>query len=420
MQPEFWHERWRTGQIGFHQACSRSQFDAATGRVLDLASGKPRVRALVRQEPRYAVAARPGACRGRRRTLRDGPRVVLHGKRGSREAKGAGQTSTSTKPRDLQLFRGDFFALKSAALGEVAAVYDRAALIAWTQELRAPYVRASGRTPEVRNANAAGNAGISAVTDVGTALFLDGRGSGAACMRPISRFARSIGSDILANETAAAARAALRNYPRSAITGRVTGLSTRNPIKVQRSWPILATPGAIWRLLWSPAPPPTRAARGRTHDRSAVRCAGPIRALHHRIEDLARLLAGDLSSGQAGGQGSPRSLGIQHPRPDARGSWWTRRSWRPPTRSYPMRSLAAASVREPRPFRAFWNIPLRPPAARCYFPWTAGSITTISAKSARQCACCESPAPTGLCDGRVDFAARPLCRLCPRPESRRV
>jgi thiopurine S-methyltransferase len=41
---------------------------------------------------------------------------------------------------DLQLFRGDFFAFTPALLGEVAAVYDRAALISWTEELRVAYV----------------------------------------------------------------------------------------------------------------------------------------------------------------------------------------------------------------------------------------------------------------------------------------
>ncbi len=42
---------------------------------------------------------------------------------------------------NLELLCGDFFALTPATLQEVAAVYDRAALISWTQELRAPYVR---------------------------------------------------------------------------------------------------------------------------------------------------------------------------------------------------------------------------------------------------------------------------------------
>ncbi len=42
---------------------------------------------------------------------------------------------------NLELWCGDFFALTPANLQEVAAVYDRAALISWSRELRAPYVR---------------------------------------------------------------------------------------------------------------------------------------------------------------------------------------------------------------------------------------------------------------------------------------
>ncbi len=41
---------------------------------------------------------------------------------------------------DLRLYRGDFFALTPELLGGFAAVYDRAALISWTPELRAAYV----------------------------------------------------------------------------------------------------------------------------------------------------------------------------------------------------------------------------------------------------------------------------------------
>ena len=64
MEPEFWHERWRTGQIGFHQSSGRPQFARHWPR-LRLGRGKPRVRALVRQEPRSALAARSGARGGR-------------------------------------------------------------------------------------------------------------------------------------------------------------------------------------------------------------------------------------------------------------------------------------------------------------------------------------------------------------------
>jgi thiopurine S-methyltransferase len=41
---------------------------------------------------------------------------------------------------NLQLFRGDFFTLTPTLLGPIAAVYDRAALISWTPDVRAAYV----------------------------------------------------------------------------------------------------------------------------------------------------------------------------------------------------------------------------------------------------------------------------------------
>jgi len=40
----------------------------------------------------------------------------------------------------LELYRGDFFALGAKLLGSFSAVYDRAALISWTPDLRAAYV----------------------------------------------------------------------------------------------------------------------------------------------------------------------------------------------------------------------------------------------------------------------------------------
>jgi thiopurine S-methyltransferase len=40
---------------------------------------------------------------------------------------------------NLALFRGDFFKLTPDLLGDIAAIYDRAALISWTAELRPAY-----------------------------------------------------------------------------------------------------------------------------------------------------------------------------------------------------------------------------------------------------------------------------------------
>ncbi len=41
---------------------------------------------------------------------------------------------------NLELYRGDFFSVDLPMLGNVAAVYDRAALISWAPALRVPYV----------------------------------------------------------------------------------------------------------------------------------------------------------------------------------------------------------------------------------------------------------------------------------------
>ncbi len=139
MRPEFWHERWRTGQIGFHQ----SSFDrqllrhwpalrlAAGSRVLVPLCGKSLDMLWLREQGHRVVGVELSAVAleafcmengiAARRRLRDGFEVY--------------------EAANLELRCGDFFALTPAALGEVAAVYDRAALISWSEELRAPYVR---------------------------------------------------------------------------------------------------------------------------------------------------------------------------------------------------------------------------------------------------------------------------------------
>jgi thiopurine S-methyltransferase len=138
LQPEFWHDRWRKGQIGFHQSTVDTRLQQywpdlglATGsRVFVPLCGKS-LDLLWLRERGHTVAgidlsavALESLCMEngiptRRRTLGD---LEVY------------ETS------DLQLYCGDFFALTAKTLGTVAAVYDRAALIAWTPEQRAAYV----------------------------------------------------------------------------------------------------------------------------------------------------------------------------------------------------------------------------------------------------------------------------------------
>jgi thiopurine S-methyltransferase len=138
MQPEFWHERWRTGQIGFHQSAVdrnlRRHWSALHvrngGCVFVPLCGKSLDLLWLREQGHFVAGVEISATAlesfcmengipARRRTL---DRFEVY------------------EAENLQLFRGDFFALSPLLLGEVAAIYDRAALISWAPELRAAYV----------------------------------------------------------------------------------------------------------------------------------------------------------------------------------------------------------------------------------------------------------------------------------------
>jgi thiopurine S-methyltransferase len=138
VQPEFWLNRWRTAQIGFHQAAVDRHLQAywptlklpANSRVFVPLSGKS-LDLLWLQTLGHAVIgvelsplAVESFCMehgipARRRLLADFDVYEADG---------------------LTLFCGDFFKLTPALLGSVSAVYDRAALISWTPALQEPYV----------------------------------------------------------------------------------------------------------------------------------------------------------------------------------------------------------------------------------------------------------------------------------------
>jgi thiopurine S-methyltransferase len=138
LQPEFWHERWRMGQIGFHQSaverCLQHHWSDLglenDGRVFVPLCGKSRD-LLWLIDHGHSVAgvelspvALESLCMengipARRRSVRGFDLYVA--------------------PM-LNLFCGDFFSLTRELLGPVAAVYDRAALISWMPQMRQAYV----------------------------------------------------------------------------------------------------------------------------------------------------------------------------------------------------------------------------------------------------------------------------------------
>ena len=137
MQPEFWHARWRTGQIGFHQsrvdrnleehwqelgvANSSRVFVPLCGKSLDLKWLVERGHSVAGVE--LSAVALESFC------MEQG----IPAKRRTLDSFDVYETAR------LELYCGDFFALTPELLGAVSAVHDRAALISWAPELREPY-----------------------------------------------------------------------------------------------------------------------------------------------------------------------------------------------------------------------------------------------------------------------------------------
>jgi thiopurine S-methyltransferase len=139
VQPDFWLNRWRAAQIGFHQAAVDRHLKAywpllklpldspvfvpLCGKSLDLMWLRERGHLVT------GVELSPVALESflmehgipaRRRVLADFDVFEAEG---------------------LKLYRGDFFKLTPTQLGNTSAVYDRAALISWTPEARQSYVK---------------------------------------------------------------------------------------------------------------------------------------------------------------------------------------------------------------------------------------------------------------------------------------
>jgi thiopurine S-methyltransferase len=138
VQPEFWQERWRTAQIGFHQSAVDRHLQAywpklnlaAGGRAFVPLCGKSldllwlRDRGHVVSGVELSPVAVEAFC-------------LENGIPARRRPLGGFDAFEADR---LTLYRGDFFTLDSARLGDLAAVYDRASLISWAPELRRSYV----------------------------------------------------------------------------------------------------------------------------------------------------------------------------------------------------------------------------------------------------------------------------------------
>jgi thiopurine S-methyltransferase len=139
MDPDFWHQRWREGRIGFHQdrptplllehwpalalAPGSRVFVPLAGKSLDLVWLAAQGHRVLGVELSPVAVEQFFAGHGLTPQVHDS-RYGRHYRAG-----------------DIELLCGDVFGLDAEALAGCAAVYDRAALIALPPELRRRYVR---------------------------------------------------------------------------------------------------------------------------------------------------------------------------------------------------------------------------------------------------------------------------------------
>jgi thiopurine S-methyltransferase len=138
MEPTFWQNRWRNGQIGFHQSSvdrslrkhwSRLNLKQGAGVFVPLC-GKSLDLVWLHDQGHFVTGVELSA-----RALEEF--CMENGVPARRRTQGDFDVYQAER---YELYRGDFFKLTPPLLGEAAAIYDRAALISWAPELRAAYV----------------------------------------------------------------------------------------------------------------------------------------------------------------------------------------------------------------------------------------------------------------------------------------
>lgn len=133
-----WHNRWTDGRINFHEAGGNALFHdhmAALGppggRVFVPLCGKSEDMAALLERGYQVVGIElsPIAIDDLFKTFGKTPEITKHGALEKRSLPG------------LDVFVGDFFDLTPDVLGPITAVYDRAALVALPDDLRARYAK---------------------------------------------------------------------------------------------------------------------------------------------------------------------------------------------------------------------------------------------------------------------------------------
>lgn len=143
MDAQFWHERWAINQIGFNQSNVNAYLVslwpelnvASSARVLVPLCGKSIDMTWLAQQGHQVVGVELSCTAAEDYFKERGvePEVVQRGQ------------FTHYSQGNVEIWCGDFFALKSSDVGNCTAVYDRAALIALPAQMRWGYVEQVNR-----------------------------------------------------------------------------------------------------------------------------------------------------------------------------------------------------------------------------------------------------------------------------------
>ncbi|MEZ0469796.1 thiopurine S-methyltransferase [Luteimonas salinilitoris] len=139
MDPNFWHQRWQEGRIGFHQ----ERITPLLERHWDAVSAAPGSRVFVPLAGKSLDMAWLAA-RGHRVLGVELSRLAIEqffDEHALAPEIRETRYGTHYSAGDIELICGDAFDLDAAALADCRAVFDRAALIALPPELRTPYLR---------------------------------------------------------------------------------------------------------------------------------------------------------------------------------------------------------------------------------------------------------------------------------------
>lgn len=138
MKHEFWHQRWEQDQIGFHQQ-EINNYLTSHWAELGLPQGAPVFVPLCGKSLDMLWLREQGHPVFGIELSRKAVEAFFHENEIDPSVNET-ERFIEYSSGQLTLFAGDYFALSSADLGEIQAVFDRAALIALPSEMRGDYV----------------------------------------------------------------------------------------------------------------------------------------------------------------------------------------------------------------------------------------------------------------------------------------